>query len=117
LGTFGERKDQGLFAGLEYLCDEPSSSTADIETPDHVRRVPDPIKITFPLMAIAHGGRYIGVIWEPSETIAATFDSPDTIYTSGAHVMALSGAGQLVNVASRTILPLIRPCVCKRIHR
>ncbi|MBN2313844.1 MAG: hypothetical protein JXM79_07930 [Sedimentisphaerales bacterium] len=93
LGTFGERKDQGLFAGLEYLCDEPSSSKADIDTPDYIRRVPDPIKITFPLMAIAHSGHYIGVIWEPSEMIAATFDSPDTIYNSGAHVMALSGPG------------------------
>lgn len=92
-GTFGERKDQGLFAGLEYLCDEPSSSEADIATPDHIRRVPDPIKITFPLMAIAHHGRYLGVIWEPSDIVAATFDSPDTIYDSGAHIMALSGPG------------------------
>ena len=93
LGTFGERKDQGLFAGLEYLCDEPSSSEADIATPDHIRRVPDPVKITFPLMAIARGGNYIGVIWDPSETVAATFDSPDRIYNSGAHVIALSGPG------------------------
>jgi hypothetical protein len=93
LGTFGERKDQGLFAGLEYLCDESSSSEADVATPDHVRRVPDPVKITFPLMAIANSGHYIGLIWEPSETIAATFDSPDTIYNSGAQVMALSGPG------------------------
>jgi hypothetical protein len=93
LGTFGQRKDQGLFAGLEYLCDEPSSSEADIETPDHVRRVPDPVKITFPLMTITHGGNYIGLIWEPSEIVAATFDSPDRIYNSGAHVMALSGPG------------------------
>jgi hypothetical protein len=93
LGTFGQRKDQGLFAGLEYLCDEPSSSEADITTPDHVRRVPDPVKITFPLMAITHGGNYIGVIWEPSEIVAATFDSPDRIYNSGAHVIALSGPG------------------------
>ncbi len=90
LGTFGQHKDQGLFPGLEYLCDEPSSSEADIETPDYVRRVPDPLKITFPLMAIAHGGNYIGVIWEPSEAVAATFDSPDRIFNSGAHVMALS---------------------------
>jgi len=93
LGTFGEHKDQGLLAGLEYLCDEPSSSEADIETPDHVRRVPDPLKITFPLMTIARGGNYIGVIWEPCEAVAATFDSPDRIYNSGAHVMALSGPG------------------------
>ncbi len=91
LGTFGERKWQGLFAGLEYLSNEPSSSTADIETPEHIRRVPDPVKITFPLMTIANNGNYIGVIWEPSEMVAATFDSPDRIYNSGAHVMALSG--------------------------
>jgi len=91
LGTFGERKYQGLFSGLEYLCDEPSSSQADIATPDHVRRVPDPVKITFPLMAIAQDGRYIGVIWEPSELVSASFDSPDRIYNSVAHVMSLSG--------------------------
>ena len=93
LGTFGRHKDQGLLAGLEYLCDEPSSSKADIETPDHIRRVPDPVKITFPLMAIAQGGNYIGVNWEPSEAVAATFDSPDRIYNSGAHVIALSSPG------------------------
>jgi hypothetical protein len=91
LGTFGERKYQGLFSGLEYLCDEPSSSTADIEISAHVRRVPEPVKITFPLMAISNNGNYIGVIWEPSNMMAATFDSPDRIYKSGAHVMALSG--------------------------
>ncbi|HUU18449.1 MAG TPA: hypothetical protein VMW72_14965 [Sedimentisphaerales bacterium] len=91
LGTFGERKSQGLFAGVEYLCDEPSSSTADIEIPEHVRRIPEPVKITFPFMAIAHNGNYIGVIWEPCDMVAATFDSPDRIYNSGAHVMSLSG--------------------------
>ncbi|MFH1884926.1 MAG: hypothetical protein ABIL62_19695, partial [Planctomycetota bacterium] len=91
LGTFGERKYQGLFAGVEYLCDEPSSSEADIETPEHIRRVPEPVKITFPLMAIAQNGKYIGVIWEPSDMVSAAFDSPDGIYNSGAHVMALSG--------------------------
>jgi len=91
LGTFGESKYQGLFAGVEYLCDETSSSTADIETPEHIRRVPEPVKITFPLMALAHNDNYIGVIWEPSDMVAATFDSPDRIYNSGAHVRALSG--------------------------
>lgn len=90
LGTFGERKTQGLFAGLEYLDDEPSSSEADITTNEHIRRVPDPIKITFPLMAVVHKGRYVGLIWEPSDLAAPLFDSPDRIYTSGAHVMALT---------------------------
>jgi hypothetical protein len=90
LGTFGQSKYQGLFAGVEYLCDEPSSSDADIAKPKHIRRVPDPVKITFPLMAISNNGNYIGVIWKPSDMIAATFDSPDRIYNSGAHLMALS---------------------------
>jgi len=90
LGTFGESKTQGLFAGLEYLDDEPSSSEADITTPEHVRRVPDPVKVTFPLMAVAHGGRCIGLMWEPSDVVAAVFDSPDRIFNSGAHVMALT---------------------------
>ncbi len=90
LGTFGEKKYQGLFAGLEYLSDELSSSDADVTTPEHIRRVSDPLKITFPLMAIAYNGNYIGVIWEPSDMAAATFDSPDRIYNSGSHVLALS---------------------------
>jgi hypothetical protein len=93
LGTFGQRKAQGLLAGLEYLDDEPSSSQADLTTPEHVRRVPEPVKITFPLMAIGHEGRYVGLIWEPSDAVAAVFDSPDRIYSSGAHVMALSAPG------------------------
>jgi hypothetical protein len=89
LATFGERKTQGLFAGLEYLDDEPSSSEADITTPEHIRRVPDPVKITLPLMAVAHEGCYLGLIWEPSEMVTPVFDSPDRIFNSGAHVMAL----------------------------
>ncbi|MHC4520845.1 MAG: hypothetical protein ACYTAS_19820, partial [Planctomycetota bacterium] len=91
LGTFGMHKTQGLFAGLEYLSDEPSSSQADITTPQHVRRVPDPVKITFPLMVVTGQGRCVGLMWEPSELVTATFDSPDTIYDSNAHVMALTG--------------------------
>lgn len=91
LGTFGSGKDQGLLAGLEYLADEPSSSQADIVTPEHVRRVPNSVKVTFPLMAIAAKGRYVGLIWEPSEWIGPMFDSPDRIFNSGAHVMGLTG--------------------------
>jgi hypothetical protein len=93
LGTFGQRKTQGLFAGLEYLEDEPSSSMADITTAEHVRRVPDPVKITLPLMAIAHDDRCLGLMWEPSNMVAAVFDSPDRVYGSSAHVLALAAPG------------------------
>lgn len=91
LGTFGSHKDEGLLAGLEYLGDEPSSSEADITTPEHIRRVADPVKVTFPLMGIAADGRYVGLVWERSEWIGPMFDSPDTIFNSGAHVMGLTG--------------------------
>jgi hypothetical protein len=91
MGTFGPTKSQALLAGLEYLSDEPSSSEADISTPEHIRRVPDPVKVTFPLMAISAEGRYIGLVWEPSQWAGPMFDSPDRIFNSGAHVMGLTG--------------------------
>jgi hypothetical protein len=98
---FGRKKHQALFAGLEYLADEPSSSKADIVTPEHLRRIPDGIKITCPLMALEHDGRYVGLVWERSDMIAAEFDSPDRIYDSGGHLMALSapavGPGRFEN--------------------
>jgi hypothetical protein len=101
VGTFGRSKHQGLFAGLEYLADEPSSSKADIITPEHVRRIPDGLKVTFPLMAIEHEGRYVGLVWERHDMIAAEFDSPDRIYKSGGHLMGLSahavGPGRFEN--------------------
>jgi len=91
LDTFGSDKTQGLLAGLEYLANEPSSSEADITTLEHVRRVPDPVKVTFPLMAVAAEGCYLGLIWERSEWIGPMYDSPDTIFGSEAHVMGLTG--------------------------
>lgn len=89
IGTFGESKKQGLFAGLEYLDDEPSSSTADIEFPGSQRQVPDNLKITFPLMAIAAEGRYLGLIWEMAPHFSAMFDSPDRLFRSGGHIMGV----------------------------
>jgi hypothetical protein len=95
LGEYGTNKTQGLFAGLEYLENEPSSSTADLNPPASNRQVPDRIKLTFPLMAIAARDRYVGVTWEPGpETmLCAVFDSPDRFFDSGAHVMGLLTPG------------------------
>ncbi len=90
LETFGTHKTQGLLAGLEYLSDEPSSSQADITTPEHIRRIPDPVKITFPMMAVTSNDRYVGLIWESSDMMAPVFDSPDRLYNSGGHLMALT---------------------------
>jgi hypothetical protein len=90
LGSFGTNKTQGLFCGLEYLENEPSSSQADIIGPDANRQAPERYKITFPLMAIAAENRYIGLIWQPEPNICAVFDSPDRIFNSAGHVMELA---------------------------
>ncbi|MBE0534180.1 MAG: hypothetical protein IH624_00825 [Phycisphaerae bacterium] len=86
----GGKKNQALFSGVEYLADEPSSSDADIAKPNNIRSTPDPIKITIPMMAIQQDGRYLGLVWQRSDRVAATFDSPDRIYKSGRHLMELS---------------------------
>ncbi len=88
-GSFGRHKGQGLFPGLEYLDDEPSSSEADIIGPESNRRVPAPHKITFPLMAIQAEGRYVGLIWEDSRRFSALFDSPDRTFGSDGHALGL----------------------------
>jgi hypothetical protein len=89
-GSFGTKKEQAVFSGIEYLDkDEPSSSEADLTGPQAKRQVPDSEKVTLPLMAVRERGRYIGLAWEPSENVAAFFDSPDRRYNAGGHVMAL----------------------------
>ena len=88
-GAFGATKGQGLFAGLEYLDDEPSSSEADVIGPASKRQVPDNLKITFPLMAVQHHGRYLALTWEAQADVSAVFDSPDRLFGSGGHVMGL----------------------------
>jgi hypothetical protein len=89
VGAFGQRKGQALFAGLEYLDDEPSSSEADVIGPASKRQVPDNLKITFPLMAIQSEGRYVALSWEMQTNLSALFDSPDRLFNSGGHVMGL----------------------------
>jgi hypothetical protein len=89
VGAFGTNKTQAVLAGLEYLGNEPSSSQADITAAGWQRQVPDPIKLTFPLMALAAGSNYVGLLWEPSTNFAALFDSPDRIFQSGGHLMGL----------------------------
>src|ERR1017187_125855 len=69
-GTFGAVKGQGLFAGLEYLDDEPSSSEADVIGPASKRQVPDSIKITFPLMAVQQKGHSLALTWETQPDVS-----------------------------------------------
>jgi len=106
VGSFGESKNRGLLAGLEYLADEPSSSTADVVFPQSQRQVPDSLKIAFPLMAVQAEGRYLGLIWKPQEHFAALFDSPDRLFQSGGHVMGVLFPGSDgVNRVEGNLLP------------
>ena len=89
VGSFGAAKNQAVLPGLEYLDNEPSSSEADVIGPASQRQVPESYKLTFPWMALAAEGRYIGMIWETSPEFAAMFDSPDRLFKSGGHVMGL----------------------------
>jgi hypothetical protein len=88
-GSFGRSKGQGLLAGLEYLDDEPSSSEADIVGPESDRRVPASHKVTFPLMAVQAGGRYLGLVWDRPQDFAPLFDSPDRTFGSGGHLLGV----------------------------
>jgi hypothetical protein len=89
VGSFGTSKNQGLFAGLEYLENEPSSSGKDVIGPASRRQVPDDVKITFPLMAIQSDERYVAVSWQMRPYLSAVFDSPDRLFHSGGHVMGV----------------------------
>jgi hypothetical protein len=88
-GSFGETKGQALLAGLEYLENEPSSSEADIVGPGSHRQVPDNLKLTFPLMALQHNGRWLALSWRMRPHFSALFDSPDRLFGSGGHVLGL----------------------------
>lgn len=90
-GDFGEEKSQGVFCGLEYLENEPSSSTADVEGPAARRLAPLPHKVTIPLMAIAAAGRVVGLAWEPAQGVQPVFDSPDRAFGGGGHAMGWFG--------------------------
>lgn len=108
MGSYGTSKGQGLFAGLEYLENEPSSSEADVTGTAARRQVPDNLKITFPLMAIQARGRYVGLVWQPDERFCALFDSPDRFFASGAHVMGiLSPGSDGVNREEGKLIPSI----------
>jgi hypothetical protein len=88
-GSFGAIKNQGLFAGLEYLENEASSSEADLIGPASRRQVPDNLKITFPLMALQNEDRFLALVWQMRPDFSALYDSPDRLFSSGGHVMGL----------------------------
>ncbi len=84
--------EQGLFAGLEYLGKgEHSSSRLDIETAEHLRFAPDPMKVTIPLMAVVTDRASVAMSWDDM-TLRPVFAVPDFLDGAAGHRMALKGS-------------------------
>ena len=83
-GSFGTRKDEALFGGLEWLVgDEVSSSDLDMHDPDYyIRFVPHPNKITIPLMAVAQGGAVLALYWDCLQRWDGVHDRPAAVFAS-----------------------------------
>lgn len=85
------RLEQGLFAGLEYLGKgEQSSSTLDIETEDHLRYAPDPLKVTMPLMVMATDRATMAMTWTDM-SLQPLYATPNFFDGAADHRMALRG--------------------------
>ena len=82
---------QGVFAGLEYLGKgEASSSTLDIESEEHVRFAPDPLKVTMPLMAFVTDRAALAMTWGDM-SLQPVFAAPNFLDGAEGHRAALRG--------------------------
>lgn len=83
--------EQGLFAGLEYLGKgERSSSKLDIETDEHIRFAPDPLKVTMPLMAFVTERVSVAMCWDDM-SLQPVYATPNFFDGTPDHRMALQG--------------------------
>lgn len=85
-GSFGERKDEALFPGLEYLLDEePSSDTRFAAPPYHLRLSPHPYKITVPVMAVRWRNWLVSMTWNPESGWSGVLRAPNPLFASPNH--------------------------------
>ena len=97
---------QGLLAGLEYLGrGEQSSSTLDIETPEHVRFAPDPLKVTMPLMAAVTEAGTVALTWQDM-ALQPVYAAPNFFDGTPDHRMALRGTNIAATILVRRPGPL-----------
>jgi len=83
--------EQGLFAGVEYLGKgESSSSELDIETAEHIRFAPDPLKVTMPLMAFVTDRAVLAMTWHDM-SLQPVFATPNFLDGAEGHRAALRG--------------------------
>ena len=84
--------EQGLLAGLEYLgSGERSSSKLDVETEEHLRFLPDPLKVSMPLMAFVTDRTSLAMTWSDMR-LQPVYAAPYLTGTTIQHRMALRGS-------------------------
>ena len=95
LTLFAERasaghKHQAMLAGLEYLDDEPSSSTKDIRMAESNRLIPALHRICAPFAALTDEKAWLAAEWAMpfGQEYAVVFDTPDRQFKSGGHLLA-----------------------------
>lgn len=73
--SFGTKKDDAIFPGVEWLIDNEWSSGSDwFKYPWSERYVPHPNKVSIPLMALSYEGTGIGLAWQPNQIATRWFN-------------------------------------------
>ena len=105
LRAFGPLQ-QGLFPGLEYLAaGEHSSSTLDIETDEHIRFAPDPLKVTMPLMAFVTDRAMAAMTWRDM-SLQPVFATPNFLDGPEGHRASLRGTNIECTILLRQPAPI-----------
>ncbi len=88
---------QAVLCGVEYLeKGEHSSSTADIETEEHLRHAPKKLDVTWPFMAVVTDQIGFGLYWKDLDTSQPVFATPDFICGDPkSHYMGLHSEGDM----------------------
>ncbi len=81
----------GVLAGVEYLGrGDTSSSRLDIETEEHLRFAPDPLKVTFPLASLVTDRAALAITWQDMDLVP-TYATPNFFDGAPDHRMGLRG--------------------------
>lgn len=90
--------EQGLLCGVEYLGKgEASSSTLDVEGPEHLRYEPDPLHVTMPLAAFVTDRGSVAMLWDNPE-LQPLFSTPNRYDGTDDHFMAIKGRRMTLRV-------------------
>jgi hypothetical protein len=84
---------------------EHSSSTLDIETEEHIRFAPDPMKVTMPLMAFVTGTASTAMTWRDM-SLHPIFATPNFLDGPDGHRASLRGTNMECTVLVRPPAPL-----------